>query len=77
VKIDIHCHALGDGKDLNNIKKDVYFKVEDNPHWFTRILYNMVEGDLEEIGADFKRDGKISAQASPIVSLIKEFMSHG
>ena len=60
MRIDIHCHALGDGKDLNNIKKDVYFNVEDNPHWFTRILYNMVEDDLVEIGADLNRDGKIS-----------------
>jgi len=60
MKIDIHCHAIGDGKDLNNIKKDVYFNVEDNPHWFTRILYNMVEDDLEKIGADLSRDGKIS-----------------
>lgn len=60
MKIDIHCHALGDGKDLNNVENDIYFNVEDNPHWFTRILYNMVEEDLEKIGADFNRDGKIS-----------------
>ena len=60
MKIDIHCHALGNGMDINNTEKDIYFNVEDNPHWLTRILYDMVEKDLKKNGADFNRDGKIS-----------------
>ena len=60
MRIDIHCHILGNGKDLKKVDEDVYFNADDNNHWFTRILYNMVEGDLKRMGADFNRDGTIS-----------------
>lgn len=60
MRIDIHCHILGNGKDLKKVGEDVYFNADDNHHWFTRVLYNMVEGDLKRMGADFNRDGTIS-----------------
>jgi predicted TIM-barrel fold metal-dependent hydrolase len=60
MKIDIHIHALGNGRDLKRIDEDIYFNADDNNHWFTRILYNMVEGDLDHMGADFNQDGRIS-----------------
>ena len=60
MKIDIHCHALGNGTDLNNIDNDVYFNAEDNHHWFTRILYSLVGEDLGRMRADINRDGTIS-----------------
>lgn len=60
MKIDIHLHSLGNGKDIDNVNNDVFFKAEDNNHWFTRILYNMLEEDLEKQGIDFDHDGKIS-----------------
>jgi hypothetical protein len=31
MKIDMHCHVLGDGKDINNINNDVFFNNNDNP----------------------------------------------
>jgi len=60
MKIDIHCHALGNSRDLKKIDEDIYFNADDNHLWFTRILYNMVEGDLGRMGADFNQDGRIS-----------------
>jgi len=60
MKIDMHVHAIGNGMDINKIDEDIYFNADDNHHWFTRILYNMIEKDLENMGADFHHDGKIS-----------------
>ena len=60
MRIDLHCHALGNGKDLKKVDEEIYFNADDNHYWFTRILYNMVEGDLGRMGADFNRDGTIS-----------------
>ncbi len=60
MKIDMHFHVLGNGTDLNNVDNDVYFYADDNHHWFTRLLYNLVEEDIKDLGADFDQDGKIS-----------------
>ena len=60
MKIDMHFHVLGDGVDITNVDNDVYFYADDNNHWFTRMLYNLVEGDLKRMEADLNRDGKIS-----------------
>lgn len=60
MKIDIHCHVIGNGTDINNVDNDVFLYAEDNQHWFTRILYNMLEEDLEKMEADLNRDGIIS-----------------
>ena len=60
MKIDMHFHVLGNGTDLNNANNDVYLYVDDNHHWFTRILYNMVEEEIEDLGGDIDKDGKIS-----------------
>jgi hypothetical protein len=42
MRIDIHCRVAGNGIDINNVDNDVYCYAEDNQHWFTRILYNML-----------------------------------
>lgn len=60
MRIDIHCHATGKGTDIRKVDKEVYFNAEDNQHWFTRILYNMLEDDLVRMEADLNRDGIIS-----------------
>jgi len=60
MKIDMHIHVAGNGTDLANVDNDVYFYADDNHHWFTRILYNMVEEEVKELGGDFDKDGKIS-----------------
>lgn len=60
MKIDIHCHVLGNGIDINNVANDVYLYADDNQHWFTRILYNMLEDDLVRMEADLNKDGAIS-----------------
>ncbi|MCJ7663452.1 MAG: amidohydrolase [Desulfobacterales bacterium] len=60
MRIDMHIHSIGSGRDIKKIDEDIYFNADDNNEWFTRLLYNMVEGDLEHLGADFNRDGRIS-----------------
>lgn len=60
MRIDMHCHVAGNGTDIHNVDNDVYLYAEDNQHWFTRILYNMLEKDLEKMEADLNRDGIIS-----------------
>lgn len=62
MKIDIHFHVLGNGTDLDNIDNDVYLDFDDNHHWFTRMLSNLLEEDLKEMGADLNKDGKISTE---------------
>jgi uncharacterized protein len=62
MRIDMHCHVAGNGSDINNVDNDVYCYAEDNQLWFTRILYNMLEDDLEKMEADLNRDGIISTQ---------------
>ncbi len=62
MKIDIHCHATGSGRDITNADNDVYFNPRDNNTWFTRILYNMVEKDIKKMNADEDHDGKISTK---------------
>jgi predicted TIM-barrel fold metal-dependent hydrolase len=61
MRIDMHVHAIGNSKDLKKIDEDIYFNADDNHYWFTRILYNMIERDLEKMGANFHRDGTISS----------------
>ncbi|MFZ6017647.1 MAG: hypothetical protein ACOYU0_08665 [Nitrospirota bacterium] len=60
MRIDIHCHAIGRGNDISNVDNEVYFNAEDNQHWFTRILYNLLEDDMVRMRADLNRDGAIS-----------------
>lgn len=60
MKIDMHCHVIGNGKDINDADNDVYLYAEDNQHWFTRMLANLVEGELLRLEADLNRDGAIS-----------------
>jgi predicted TIM-barrel fold metal-dependent hydrolase len=59
MRIDMHCHVVGNGTDLDDVNDDVYFEPGDNHHWFARFLYGMVEKDLEDLGADRNEDGKI------------------
>jgi hypothetical protein len=60
MKIDIHCHVIGNGKDLSKVNEDVYLNADDNQLLFTRMLANMVEEELERMEGDLNRDGTIS-----------------
>ncbi len=60
MKIDIHFHAMGNGKSIDNIDNDIYFVPDDNNRLITRILYWFVEGRLKSKGVDLDEDGRIS-----------------
>lgn len=60
MRIDIHCHVIGNGININNVDNDVYLYADDNQLLFTRILANLIEEDLEKMEADLNRDGIIS-----------------
>lgn len=56
----MHCHVIGNGKDITRINEDVYFDASDNQHWFTWLLAHIVENDLLNLGAQ-PTDDLISA----------------
>jgi len=66
MRIDIHCHAVGKGKDIDAVKKQVYFNIDDDPSWlyrrFYHFLYNdILERNLVKMGGDTQgHDGVIS-----------------
>lgn len=47
----MHCHVIGNGKDITLVNEDVYFDASDNQHWFTWLLAHIVENDLVNMGA--------------------------
>jgi predicted TIM-barrel fold metal-dependent hydrolase len=60
MKIDIHFHALGNGKDICDADNDVFKNFEDNHHWFVRLLHHSLEGELKELGIDADQDGRMT-----------------
>ncbi|MBF0318237.1 MAG: hypothetical protein HQL01_00325 [Nitrospirae bacterium] len=61
MRIDMHCHVVGNGTDINKVDNDVYFNKKNSPHWFTRILYAMIEHGLGNAGADTNGDKVVSS----------------
>ncbi len=59
MKIDLHFHVVGRGNDFSQVNENVYFYPEDNNTLFTRVLYRLVEEDLEKLGADFDQSGTV------------------
>jgi hypothetical protein len=60
MKIDIHCHVIGNGKNIENVDNDVYLYAEDNQLFFTRMLANLIEEELIRMEGDLNKDGMIS-----------------
>ncbi len=60
MKIDMHCHVIGNGTDIHDMDNDVYLYAEDNQLLFTRMLACLIQEDLERMEADLNRDGMIS-----------------
>lgn len=60
MRIDMHCHAIGKGTDITKTDTEVYYNAGDNQHRFTRLLYNMLEEDLDKMGGDSNDDDMIS-----------------
>ncbi len=59
MKFDMHFHVVGRGAEIHQVDENVYFNPDDNNLFFTRILYGMVEKDLEKLGADMDQSGSI------------------
>jgi hypothetical protein len=59
MKIDLHFHVVGRGKDINQVDENVFFYPEDNNTFLTRVLYRLVEKYLGEAGADFDQSGTV------------------
>ena len=56
---DMHFHVVGRGAKIHQVDQNVYFNPDDNNLFFARILYGMVEKDLEKLGADLDQSGSI------------------
>ncbi|MEO5361900.1 MAG: amidohydrolase [Nitrospirota bacterium] len=61
MRIDMHCHVVGNGTDITNIGSDVYFNKENTPHWFTRILYAAIEHGMVKDGVDTNGNNAVSS----------------
>ena len=59
MKIDMHFHVVGRGKDIDQVDKEVFFYPEDNNKLLTSVLYRLVEKYLGKAGADFDQSGTI------------------
>lgn len=59
MKIDMHFHVVGRGKDITQVDENVYFYPEDNNRLLTGVLYRLVEKYLGEAGADFDESGTV------------------
>ncbi len=73
MKIDLHFHVVGRGKDLSQVNENVYFYPEDNNTLFTRVLYRLVEEDLEKLGADFDQSGTV--ETNEYLNLAYKYLS--
>jgi len=59
MKLDMHFHVVGRGDDISQVSENVFFYPEDNNTLLTRVLYKLVEKELEKSGADFDQSGTI------------------
>ncbi len=60
MRIDVHCHVIGNGRDISKVGENVYLYAEDNQLFFTRMLANLIEEELIGMEADLNKDGTIS-----------------
>ncbi|KJU82918.1 amidohydrolase 2 [Candidatus Magnetobacterium bavaricum] len=60
-RIDMHCHIVGNGEDVNRVDDDVYFKPEDNQHFVVWGVYKTLEVYLRGLGFNIGLDGKVPA----------------
>ncbi len=54
--IDMHCHVIGGGLDINNAENDVFFNMEDNQHVVTWAVSHMVSNNLSDLGGKVKKN---------------------
>ena len=73
MRIDMHCHVTGNGKDIRKVNEDVYFNADDNQHWFTWILYHMLRADITRMGGN--PDGDDSVSTNEYLDLIYRLFS--
>ena len=59
MRLDMHFHVVGRGKDISQVNENVFFYPEDNNTLLTRVLYELVEKYLGEAGADFDQSGTV------------------
>ena len=76
MKMDMHFHVVGRGKDIDQVDDQVFFYPEDNNTLLTRVLYRLVEKYLGEAGADFDQSGTIDTdEYSPLQSAFDSHLS--
>ncbi|MDH4231069.1 MAG: amidohydrolase, partial [Nitrospirota bacterium] len=68
MKIDMHCHVIGSGRDFDHPEADIYFNADDNQHWFTWILYHLLQADITHMGGN--PDGDCTVTTNEYFELI-------
>jgi hypothetical protein len=59
-RVDMHVHFVGRGSDIEKADTQVYFNADDNQHLLTRVLYKLLDENLQRMGGDADGDGAIS-----------------
>jgi predicted TIM-barrel fold metal-dependent hydrolase len=72
MKFDMHFHVVGRGASIDQVDENVYFNPDDNNLFFTRILYGLVEKDLEKLGGDLDQSGSIDTEE--YLKLVHQFL---
>jgi predicted TIM-barrel fold metal-dependent hydrolase len=72
MKFDMHFHVVGRGASIDQVDENVYFNPDDNNLFFTRILYGLVEKDLEKLGGDLDQSGSIDTEE--YLKLVYQFL---
>jgi predicted TIM-barrel fold metal-dependent hydrolase len=72
MKLDMHFHVVGRGEDITQVDENVYFNPDDNNLFFTRILYGLVENDLEKLGGDIDQSGLVDTEE--YLNLVYQFL---
>jgi predicted TIM-barrel fold metal-dependent hydrolase len=73
MKMDMHFHVVGRGKDIDQVDDQVFFYPEDNNALLTSVLYRLVEKYLGKAGADFDQSGTIDTYE--YLTLIYSYLS--
>lgn len=60
MRIDCHVHAVGNGRDIAAVDRDIFYNADDNPHLLVRLIQQLVERRLIDQGADLDHGGAVS-----------------
>ncbi|MEO5356727.1 MAG: amidohydrolase family protein [Nitrospirae bacterium YQR-1] len=56
MKIDMHCHAWGCGKDIANADNEAFYLIGNNSHWFVNSVFSYIQRNVSSFLPNNKKD---------------------